>query len=186
MKIADMLLDQNSDETEKEIVQFGVDRIVTILVATFLVLIVGYLLDEIIRTILLLICLFPLRQNAGGFHLSGKCACSIVSVSSLIGMVLIMKYCAIPYYFSLVILLAFSIPIVYWAPVGNRNRILDEKEKVVFGNRARTIWLFETVTFMVLWGLNKSGWYIIILLSVVVTGSLVSVGRFQEMLFERR
>ena len=186
MKIADMLLDHNSDEAEKEIVQFGVERIVTVLVATFLVLVVGYLLDETIRTILLLVCLFPLRQNAGGFHLTNKYACSIVSVSSLICMVLIMKYCAIPYYFSLITLLAFSVPIVYWAPVGNRNRFLGEDEKVVFGNRARTIWLFETVAFMVLWGINQSRWYIILLLSVVVTGSLVSVGRFQEMLFERR
>ena len=186
MKIAEKLLDQDADADEREIVDFGVERLVTIIVASFFVLFVGFLLNETIRSILLMICLFPLRQNAGGFHLNSKYACSIVSVLCLIGMLLIIKYCVISYYIAIIVLIIFSMPIVYWAPVGNRNRILDEDEKIVFGNRTRMIWLIETIVFLVLWSLNQSGWYIIIVLSVVVTGSLVSIGRFQEMLFERR
>ena len=96
------------------------------------------------------------------------------------------SFCVISYYIAIIVLIIFSMPIVYWAPVGNRNRILDEDEKIVFGNRTRMIWLIETIVFLVLWSLNQSGWYIIIVLSVVVAGSLVSIGRFQEMLFERR
>ena len=96
------------------------------------------------------------------------------------------SFCVISYYIAIIVLIIFSMPIVYWAPVGNRNRILDEDEKIVFGNRTRMIWLIETIVFLVLWSLNQSGWYIIIVLSVVVAGSLVSSGRFQEMLFERR
>ena len=96
------------------------------------------------------------------------------------------SFCVISYYIAIIVLIIFSMPIVYLAPVGNRNRILDEDEKIVFGNRTRMIWLIETIVFLVLWSLNQSGWYIIIVLSVVVAGSLVSIGRFQEMLFERR
>ena len=182
MKIADRLLDEDASESEREIVQFGVERLITLLIGLAVAVIAGILLGELPRTLLLLLLLFPLRQYAGGFHLKGKYICAVLSVMVLIGMILIIKYLPMQRIISMSAFLLASLAIVFLAPVGNLNRQLDEDEKRVFGNRAKTVWLIETMAFFILWFLDLPYWYIIPLVSVVLTGLLVTIGFFQQKL----
>ena len=75
-----------------------------------------------------------------------------------------------------------SLAIVFLAPVGNLNRPLDEDEKRVFGNRAKAVWLIETLAFFILWFIDQPYWNIILLVSVVLTGLLVTIGYIQQKL----
>ncbi|MBO7565402.1 MAG: accessory gene regulator B family protein [Clostridiales bacterium] len=182
MKIADKLLEEGASESEREIVQFGVERLITLLIGLAAAIIAGLILHELPRTLLLLFVLFPLRQYAGGFHLKGKYICAVLSVLVLIGLILIIKYLTIPRIISMSAFLLGSLAIVFLAPVGNLNRQLDEDEKRVFGNRAKTVWLIETLAFFILWFVNLSYWNIILLESVVLTGLLVTIGYIQQKL----
>lgn len=180
MKLTNRLIDDETDSNEQEIIKFGVEQLTTLVVGAFVTLIIGVLLNEPIRTAMLLLCLLPLRQNAGGFHLSKKWSCTVVSVLLLITMILIIKYLSIPRNMSIVLLALGSIPIVFLSPVGNANRRLDQAEIRVFGNRAKMIWLAQTIVFFILWILDLSQWYIIILLSITVSSLLVLLGFVQE------
>ena len=182
MKIADKLLEEGASESEREIVQFGVERLITLLIGLAAAIIAGLILHELPRTLLLLFVLFPLRQYAGGFHLKGKYICAVLSVLVLIGLILIIKYLTIPRIISMSAFLLGSLAIVFLAPVGNLHRQLDEDEKRVFGNRAKTVWLIETLAFFILWFVNLSYWNIILLESVVLTGLLVTIGYIQQKL----
>lgn len=185
MKLVDYIIGDNPiDEEEKEIIEFGVERLITVVVASIVVIAIGYILHELVRTILLLLCLLPLRQNAGGLHLSNKWVCAFVSVSALIAMVLIMKYYVPNSLLMLIITVISSFPIVMFAPIGNANRELDLIEKKVFGNRAKTIWIIEILLFLLLYSNELTHWSIIISFSVIVTGTLVFIGKIQESITE--
>lgn len=182
MKIADRLLDEGASESEREIVQFGIERLITLLIGLAVAVVAGLILHELPRTLLLLLALFPLRQYAGGFHLKGKYLCAVLSVLVLIGLILIIKYLTVPRIISMGAFLLGSLAIVFLAPVGNLNRPLDEDEKRVFGNRAKAVWLIETLAFFILWFIDQPYWNIILLVSVVLTGLLVTIGYIQQKL----
>lgn len=183
MRIADRLLDEGADPSEREKIEFGVEGIVAILVGVSITICVSYLLKEMIRTALLMAFLIPLRQYAGGYHLKSRRTCTVVSVLILFAMIYIMKYANIPRPVALILFVLSSVPIVFWAPVGSVNRQYDMDEKREFGNRAKTVWLLQTVIYFVLWIIDLPKWYIIILLSVIVTSVLVSIGHIQEIFF---
>lgn len=185
MKLVDFIIgDSPIDEDEREIIEFGVERLITVVVASIIVIIIGFVLHELMRTLLLIMCLLPLRQNAGGFHLSNKWVCAVASVLSLIGMVLLMKCYTPNSLIMLFVTIVASFPIVIFAPVGNLNRELDLMEKKVFGNRAKTIWIIEILLFLFLFSNELTYWCIIISFSVVVTGILVFIGKIQESILE--
>ena len=184
MKLTDKLLVDETDESEREIVEFGVNQLIALGVGITISVLISILLKEFVRTTLLLLCLLPLRQNAGGFHLKNRKICTAVSVTLLVSMVLMMKYTTIPRLAALTIWAIGSIPIVTLSPIGNANRELDDIERDVFGRRARMIWLVETTGFLSLWGVGLSCWYIIIMLSTVLTGLLVVIGYIQECCFQ--
>ena len=101
-------------------------------------------------------------------------------LSSFILQILAVKYWEVHRYIAIAAFIVVSIPIAFFAPVGNKNRNLDLYEKEKYGDRAKTIWLVQTFAFFVLWILNLSRWYIIILVAVMTVGMLVSIGYIQE------
>ncbi len=183
--IKDMLIDENMSEDEKEIIRFGTERIITMIIGVIVVLVSSVFLHETLRAILFIVCILPLRQYAGGFHFNNKYICTIVSVTLLLISLIVMKQMYMSSYVAVGIYMLFSMIIVFLAPVGNTNRELSVNETVVFGNRAKTIWLIETTVFIVLWTAGSYQWYIIMLLSVVITGVLVLLGYVQETIMKQ-
>ena len=168
------------DESEKEIIRFGLEQLRVLLVGIVAVLLAGFLLRETVRTILFLLCILPLRQNAGGFHLKDKWACTICSCIILICSILTMKFATVSPVAALAMVVVDTLVIMAYAPVGNVNRSLDEIEKKVYGRRARIVCVAEALAFIVFFILNAPDWYVIILLSETITGILVIIGHIQE------
>jgi accessory gene regulator B len=168
------------DETEKEVVRFGIDRIKVLIIGLLITCLVGIILGEFLRTVLFLICILPLRQNAGGFHLKSRWTCLVCSSGVLISSALILKYVKINETGALFVIILDALVLFAVAPVGNCNRILDEIEKKVYRQRTRFICGVETLVFLLLFMNGKSEWYEIFWLSETITGTLVVVGKVQE------
>ena len=113
------------DESEKEIVMFGLKRLAVLILSSVIIFILGTLFHEIWRTVLLMALLLPLRQNAGGFHLKSQYGCGICSVLILFIAILCLKYLAINHYFAICLVLISATTIIMMAPISNANNPLD-------------------------------------------------------------
>ena len=180
MKNKASVLIEEEKEVEKEQLDYGIACIVALAIPLAIAAIFAVILERAIEMVLLMACLFPLREHAGGFHFSNRRMCSVVSTLIFILQILAIKYWEVHRYIAIAAFIVASIPIAFFAPVGNKNRNLDLYEKEKYGDRAKTIWLVQTFAFFVLWILNLSRWYIIILVAVMTVGMLVSIGYIQE------
>lgn len=72
-----------SDE-DKEIVRFGLESMAGNLLGFFLAMTVGMIFGHIKDALLLWLCLFPLRKNAGGYHASTRMRCLFLSAGMLL------------------------------------------------------------------------------------------------------
>lgn len=171
---------------EKEIVRFGLERLKVAVVAMVLIIITGVLLHETSRSILLVICLLPLRQNAGGYHMRSSRICAIFSYLVLLLLILCVKFVAFDsWIYVLIWSICFAL-ILLLSPVGTENHQLDTEEKKVYGKRARIICYIESALFLMLVYFGKPYWYKIILTAEIVTAILLIVGKIQEDMIGRK
>ncbi|MBD5096733.1 MAG: accessory gene regulator B family protein [Lachnospiraceae bacterium] len=171
---------------EKEIVHFGLERLKVAVVAMVLIIITGVLLHEIWRSILLVVCLLPLRQNAGGYHMRSSRTCAIFSYVVLVLLILCVKFVVFDSWIHVLIWSGCFALILLLSPVGTENHRLDVDEKKVYGRRARIICYIESALFLILVYLGKSYWYKVILTAEIVTAILLIAGKIQEKMIGRK
>lgn len=180
MRMVDYLTnDESIDNDEKEILEFGLERIKVIMVSILIVILAGLLLHELPATLMLVSCLLPLRQNAGGYHMDGKFSCAVFSLITLISEILAIKYVVILPTVAALIIFIDTILILVLAPVGNRNNMLEEIEIKVYGKRAKIICVMESILFMVFVILSTSKWYMVMVLSETTVCLLLIAGKVQ-------
>ena len=180
MGIVDYLTnDESIDDDEKEILEFGFERIKVLMVSIPIVILAGLLFYEIPKTLVLVLCLLPLRQNAGGYHIDGKYSCAVLSLITLILEILAIKYVVLPPAVAALIIFIDTILIFVLSPVGNKKNVLDEIEMKVYGKRAKEICIMESILFMMFVILNLPKWYMIVVLSESTVGMLLLVEKLQ-------
>ena len=77
-----------------------------------------------------------------------------------------------------------SAMLVPFAPVGNKNKPLDDLEKKIYGKRTMIIWVTESLLFVILESQRISSWATIVALSILLCGALVTIGYIQEVIDE--
>lgn len=65
------------NDDEKKIIRFGLERFKIVVISLALIIITGSLLNETIRSIMFVVCILPLRQNAGGYHMKNSQTCAV-------------------------------------------------------------------------------------------------------------
>lgn len=182
MGIVKYFVEENdSDETEKEILQFGFERIRIALIGLIAIIITGLVLRELFGTLLFIVCLMPLRQNAGGYHMKNEWVCAVCSYFFLVCSILMFKFISIDACMASVIFVACVSLVFIIAPLGNINRQLDEIEKSVYRRRTRIICVVEGILFLIFMLMSLRKWYMIVLLSVFITSVLLIIGKIQEL-----
>ena len=174
------ILENSIDEEEREIIGFGLERIKVAITSFVAIAATGLILGELIETLFLVICLLPLRQNAGGYHMKNKWACAICSCVVLVLSVICIKNIVIARSLTLVITVLSALLIFVFSPVGNPNNILDETEKRVYGSRARIICALELLLFFFLFIADRQIMCGLIMMAELITGILVVIGFVQE------
>lgn len=130
---------------EAEVVEYGLENIGSDLSGMLVTLMTGICFGCLSESMVLWMLIYPLRRNAGGFHAKTKLKCLFVSV----GMLIIVFLLFIRRNWTAELYLAAGavcfLLIFLLAPVGNPNKLLDEKEHKVYQKRSRIVLTLEGI-----------------------------------------
>lgn len=142
-KLTDYLVDEDMTEDDRSVIRYGLERIVENLVGCIILVLIGCCFGSALQGLLLWIFLYPLRSNAGGYHASTRIRCVLISTITVFAAFVFWQEFHCHLGIHMVICLVSAFVIWFLAPVGSRNKPLDEKEKSYYRKRVRHILVFE-------------------------------------------
>ena len=164
-------------DNEEVIISYGKRMLLQIVIVFVISLLVGIVLQIPVKVIIFLVCLMPLRHNAGGVHMSSRKGCAIISFILLVASAFFIKYVDVPYGIQMFFMCFSSLCIVTIAPVDNANNRLESDEMVLIRNRMIYILAAEGIAFMVLYLLKLYQYSKLIVLAMFMTCIFVLIGK---------
>lgn len=138
-------------EEELDIYRFGLECMILKLIHYVSYIIIAIVLHSLPGFLISSCVMIPLRSMAGGYHAKTRVGCYIFSCSIIIALCLLNKM-VLPILIQLVILVIGNIIILFWAPVENENRPLEQVEKNVFRKRVIiTLLIADAIIFAMIW-----------------------------------
>ena len=159
------------DKEDEEIYRFGLEGLILKLVHYTTYLLIAVFLGEVIPFFIFFVSFLILRKNAGGYHAKTKSSCYISSCLTVLGIIVFMKY--LREWNNLGLILSFcislaDIAIFIIAPLGNKNRELDEEEVMHFKRRTRLFLIIENIFFIVFTIAEKENYVVTIAIVTAV------------------
>ncbi len=167
--ITNLIENNTIKEEDKEIYAYGLKQAIITFFNIVLAIIIGFIFKLPLQSLLFLLLYVPIRSYAGGYHARTQKLCYFLSI--LMTVVVLYLYDAVPWTNLTVIITAAVSALVIFilAPIGDKNKPLDQLETKVY--RKKTL-IILSVELLILAGamlLNISTIYII---SVLVFVSL--------------
>ena len=161
------------DKDEKAIVKFGIDMMISTIMAFITAIIISAVLGMLKEGIIFLISIIVLRQYAGGYHTNSQRSCAVLScVIYSAGLMVIKIYNGVQIAICIV-----SVLIIYFlAPVDNANNELTKSERKYLRNKVRIFLSSEVVIFVLLLIKANEYWSGIIAISMMIVAILVLAG----------
>lgn len=161
----------------EELYLYGMWEGMLIILNVVTALSLGMVLRVTIESIIFLVAFIPLRSYAGGAHARTHLQCYCISVVVLIVLLGAIKYvmwtrslCGTLYLIASIITLCF-------APIANKNKPLNFKEKVFFKKKVRFILVSETAVFILALILNVPQMYVGISVASGTLSGLLVIGK---------
>lgn len=176
-KITDFLVDENMTEDDRSIIQYGLERIIENLIGCIILVLIGWGFGSPLQGLLLWIFLYPLRSNAGGYHASTRGRCVLISTIAVFAAFVFWHEFHFRLGIHMVICLVSALAIWFLAPVGSRNKPLDEKEKNYYRKRVRHILVFELFLASLAVWMQWMDVFMAIEMACLVVGVSVCVGK---------
>lgn len=177
MKLKEFFEDNTSiEENEKSIVGFGLNMMITTMIALAAAIIIAFFMNMLPEGILFLVSIIFLRQYAGGYHANSQKVCAVFScVIYSVGLIIIKNY---PIYniIQLIMCVTSTLIIFFLSPVDNVNNQLSSTECKYLKNKVRFFLCIEIVVFVILFIKNIEYWSGIIAISMMIVAGLVLVG----------
>lgn len=128
--IATKIVLANETDEDREIYEYGLQIILNTLFSISIVLLLGFLMNEMQGTIVFLICYCSLRLFAGGLHADTNNKCMTIFICGYLVFAIIIKNIEVTLNFSsIAVLLGSIICIVLWAPVDVPNNPIPISKK---------------------------------------------------------
>lgn len=149
------------------------NQVINILIAAC----IAILFCDVWTVLTFLLCYIPLRSFAGGYHANTNLGCTLVSACMLCILCLFMKQYTEDW-MEPAGLLCFVISggiIFRYAPVPDKNKPLDDKEKARYRKRSRILWGVEAL----LGGaaiLLKAPWGVVMAVSHIILSVILGIG----------
>lgn len=141
-KIIDYMLNNNIiSEQDKEIYLFGLISMLRTVLNIMTLISIGILFGMLVECIVFVIFIILLRTYSGGFHSDNPTICYFISVIIVILTLLNIKFETLNVYSSIILLAVSLVLILKYAPVGHKNKPLEEIEIKVYRRR-----LLATIT----------------------------------------
>lgn len=171
------------DSEDEEIYRFGLEGLSLKLIHYTSYLVIAFFAHEMIRFLIFFAAFLVLRRNAGGYHAKTKGGCYISSCLTVLGMVVCVKsihnWEAFLYGGSILMLLA-DLCIFAFAPSGNRNRVLEQEELMIFKKRSYGFLIFENL-FVVLLTVAGQGKYAVpVILAILCEAILLLLEKMRK------
>ena len=122
---------------DEELYSYGLRQGAVFLLNIATIFCIGWLMGMVKESIVFMLSYLPLRRMAGGYHARTQLRCYLLGIVLTTSVLLAVKWLPwnLPIY-SALLLVAGAI-IIWLAPVEDRNKPLDEMEKVRYGRRIK-------------------------------------------------
>lgn len=144
-----LLANEAIPREDREIYRYGIQQGMIALVNLGTTMIIGMVFGRLLESILFMAAYMPLRSFAGGYHAKTAVRCYFFSIAMMSAVLWVMRCVT---YVTLVCgcLTVVSGSIIWFlVPVEDRNKPLDELEKVVYRKKARKIVLAESILSLI-------------------------------------
>ena len=119
------------DEDKRAVIEYGVDILVSTVLTTVAILILGLLYGKIVITLIYLFVTIPIRSNGGGYHAKTHWGCTLlqcISFTIVCGLTIIMNQYVSLATLGIVYVLEILL-VVLRAPAEHPNNPLDSDSK---------------------------------------------------------
>lgn len=166
------------NEEDLDIYSFGLECLFLKVIHYTSYIVIGIVLDSLVGLLVSACVLIPLRTKAGGYHANTRIGCYFFSCSMVI-LLCIMNKVILPSWLIILYLLIANIVILFWTPVENENRLLEEEERVQFRKQVILLLMLIYAVFWVLvW--NKMRIYKYLANGVAMAAMLLLLGKTKE------
>lgn len=149
-----LILNGQIDDTEYDIYIYAFETLIAFIVNIAAILILGFICNKFICTLLFLVFYCPIRQFAGGYHADNYKRCLLVFILMYLIDMIVLNRLIYLNRTDLIIVTTFISYIGVWklAPIEHRNNPLNYKEKNKYKKIVRC--LISVVLMIVLIGIN--------------------------------
>lgn len=149
-----------SEEEKNEIIRYGIKQGKIMIGSAVITLVIGYIFQVFVQSIIFLMTFCAIRRYAGGYHSDSQRRCYVISLLLVILSLWSIRTIKWDLWTCMMLQTVSFVTILVLAPVESNNRKLDEHEKQEYGRKTRII---SSVIYMVsLVMYYKSKIYIII------------------------
>ena len=139
-------------EEEREVHEFGLDKLFSMLSNFFFVTIIGLLSGMVVQTIVFYATYVVLRVYAGGYHADNPLRCFFISIGIVVPCLFVIHFQQmwnVPIVFYGLLVLC-TVTLAVFGPTGSKNKMPDELEKVVYRRRLWRNLVITTASAIVL------------------------------------
>lgn len=146
-KITSLLIENDSiPKEDRELYSYGFRQGFLMLLNIFTTLVIGFIFNKPLQSIIFSISYLPIRSYAGGYHAKTSLRCYVYSMLMITIVLLLLKYTYISKLANLILLLISALVIYILSPVQDNNKPLDKLEQVVY--KRKTVWLLVINIFI--------------------------------------
>lgn len=161
---------------DEEIYRFGLEALFLKGFHYISYLLIAFLCSELPKFIIFFAAFFLIRKNAGGYHARTKAGCYAVSCLVVFSVIMFLKYMLLReiLYKGMIILFVVANGVILWlAPIGNKNRELDNEEKRYFRKRSIVILGIENILVLFFCGIQKNTYAAPIMIALICSAFLL-------------
>lgn len=171
-----VFLSDKTDEYPLEIYTYGFELLISSITETFILIVLGVILDAFLETIVFVISFSFIRFFVGGYHAKSYLKCAIVTV--IVYLLVIISYELFKeVYFILqigVIVFAFLFSFVFiciFAPIENANKKIENKKKT----KQFSLCILVLEFVLVLLGLLANFSFLLVVLPTVISVDVLMI-----------
>lgn len=174
---ADQLYD--FDESQKEIVQYGIQGLLEIGSNILLSVLILYQMHMIPEGIVFFLVFIPVRMFSGGYHMDTYMGCLLFSVITLVGILKVAEFLS----FNQVVLFlgVVLMAAIIWklAPVIHPNRPVSQRERQKISKKLKVSLLIILLFFSILWVVGRKHLCHIIFLDFLLILIMLFIGKIK-------
>lgn len=133
----------------RDVYVYGLTQLFRILLNLFTTIIIGFGMGMLPESLVFVVCLMLIRSYSGGYHSNSPLRCYLISVIAVIIALGSIKLSVWNVYSSVMLMVISNTILLLYAPIGHRNKLLDDIETLVYKRRLRWILMVVAVINMI-------------------------------------